>query len=49
MAFWEEARSGLRLPDGLVRTFPLEEVSGAHARLAEGHKTGHYVLTVGQE
>lgn len=48
-AFWREAHAGLRLPDELVQTYPLEQTSEVHARITEGQKTGHYALTTGLE
>jgi D-arabinose 1-dehydrogenase-like Zn-dependent alcohol dehydrogenase len=42
--FWDEVRSGFRLPEGLVETFPLWSAADVHRRVQDG-KVGHYVLT----
>ncbi|MGV1048141.1 MAG: zinc-binding dehydrogenase, partial [Solirubrobacterales bacterium] len=45
--FWQLVAGGFRLPEGLVRTLPLERATEAHATIAAGTHLGHTVLTVG--
>jgi D-arabinose 1-dehydrogenase-like Zn-dependent alcohol dehydrogenase len=42
-AFWDEVRSGFRLPAGLLETFSLWSAADVHRRV-QGGKVGHYVL-----
>jgi D-arabinose 1-dehydrogenase-like Zn-dependent alcohol dehydrogenase len=44
-AFWELVRAGLRLPPGLVETFPLASAAEAHREVERGAKRGYFVLT----
>jgi NADPH:quinone reductase-like Zn-dependent oxidoreductase len=44
--FWDLVRDGFRLPPGLVREEPLENVSAVHAAVINGSAVGHTVLRV---
>jgi hypothetical protein len=37
---------GLRLPDGLVHSLPLDQAAAAHAQITRGDAVGHTVLTI---
>jgi D-arabinose 1-dehydrogenase-like Zn-dependent alcohol dehydrogenase len=43
--FWEMVRGGLRLPTGLIETFPLASAADAHRAVERGAKRGYFVLT----
>jgi NADPH:quinone reductase-like Zn-dependent oxidoreductase len=44
--FWQMLRSApLSLPESAIHVFPLHEAAAAHARIEDGDKVGHFVLT----
>ena len=44
--FWRLVGEGLRLPEGLVTEWPLDEAARAHAEITAGGVVGHSVLRV---